>query len=193
MISSAQKIARENFKKAIEYRKKTGCTLKQAFAYIKGKKAAPKKVGAVKKKAAPKKIAKKKVAPKKVAKKKAPKKLKYAGTLKAQDGKKMYKYSLGKKPTEKTILNKIHKVKKEVDKLDEAQHKHMSGDDNILGKIKDQLLIIKNLEDKLKNLRLLRLSKSNLVIKKIYLRRILRLKNLIREHKLHITQLKKHI
>jgi MinD-like ATPase involved in chromosome partitioning or flagellar assembly len=35
------------------------------------------------------------------------------------------------KPTEKTILNKIHKVKREVDKLDEAQHKHMS-----IGKIK---------------------------------------------------------
>lgn len=116
MISSAQKIARENFKKAIEYRKKTNCTLKQAFAHIKGKKAAPKKVGAIKKKAAPKKV----------AKKKAPKKLKYAGTLKKQDGKRMYKYSLGKKPTEKTILNKIHKVKKEVDNLDEAQHKHMS-------------------------------------------------------------------
>lgn len=31
-----------------------------------------------------------------------------------------------KKPTEQSILNKIHKVKKDVEKLDEAQHKHMS-------------------------------------------------------------------
>jgi hypothetical protein len=55
MISTAQKKARENFKKAIEYRKKTGCTLKQAFAHIKGKHTVTKKVGAVKKKAAKKK------------------------------------------------------------------------------------------------------------------------------------------
>jgi hypothetical protein len=40
MISQAQKKARENFKKAIDYRKKTGCSLKQAFAYVKGKKVA---------------------------------------------------------------------------------------------------------------------------------------------------------
>lgn len=31
-----------------------------------------------------------------------------------------------KKPTERNILNKIHKVKKDVEKLDEAQHDHMS-------------------------------------------------------------------
>jgi hypothetical protein len=49
MISTAQKKARENFKKAIEYRKKTGCTLKQAFAHISGKKTVIKKVGTVKK------------------------------------------------------------------------------------------------------------------------------------------------
>lgn len=34
-MSLAQKKARENFKKAIAYRKKTGCSLKQAFAYVK--------------------------------------------------------------------------------------------------------------------------------------------------------------
>lgn len=42
-MTLAQKKARENFKKAIAYRKKTGCSLKQAFAYVKGK-----KVGATK-------------------------------------------------------------------------------------------------------------------------------------------------
>ena len=51
-MTQAQKIAKDKFKKAIEYRKKTGVSLKEAFAHIYGK-----KVGAVKKKAAPKKKA----------------------------------------------------------------------------------------------------------------------------------------
>ena len=76
-MTAAQKAAKANFKKAIEYRKKTGVSLKEAFAHVYGKKvgAAPKKKAA--KKAAPKKAAKKvvkKAAPKKVAKKTAPKK-----------------------------------------------------------------------------------------------------------------------
>jgi hypothetical protein len=37
-MTSAQKIAKEKFKKAIEYRKKTGVSLKEAFAHIYGKK-----------------------------------------------------------------------------------------------------------------------------------------------------------
>jgi len=57
-MTQAQKIAKDKFKKAIEYRKKTGVSLKEAFAHIYGK-----KVGAVKKKAEPKK----KTAPKKKA------------------------------------------------------------------------------------------------------------------------------
>ena len=68
-MTAAQKTAKANFKKAIEYRKKTGVSLKEAFAHVYGK-----KVGAApKKKAAPKKAAKKvakKAAPKKAAKKK---------------------------------------------------------------------------------------------------------------------------
>lgn len=76
-MTAAQKAAKANFKKAIEYRKKTGVSLKEAFAHVYGKKvgAAPKKKAA--KKAAPKKAAKKvvkKASPKKVAKKAAPKK-----------------------------------------------------------------------------------------------------------------------
>lgn len=60
-MTAAQKTAKANFKKAIEYRKKTGVSLKEAFAHVYGKKvgAAPKKKAA--KKAAPKKAAKKKV------------------------------------------------------------------------------------------------------------------------------------
>jgi len=50
-MTQAQKTAKEKFKKAIEYRKKTGVSLKEAFAYIYGR-----KVGAVKKKAVVKKI-----------------------------------------------------------------------------------------------------------------------------------------
>jgi len=65
-MTAAQKKAKDNFKKAIAYRKKTGCDLKAAFAHVYGK-----KVGAVKKKAAPKKKAAKKAAPKKKAAKKA--------------------------------------------------------------------------------------------------------------------------
>jgi hypothetical protein len=68
-MTAAQKKAKDNFKKAIAYRKKSGCSLKEAFAHVYGK-----KVGAVKKKAAPKKKAVKKAAKKKVAKKAAPKK-----------------------------------------------------------------------------------------------------------------------
>lgn len=44
-MTQAQKIAKDKFKKAIEYRKKTGVSLKEAFAHIYGK-----KVGAVKNK-----------------------------------------------------------------------------------------------------------------------------------------------
>jgi len=57
-----------------------------------------------KKKAAPKKKAAKKVVRKKV------------GVIKKR-----------KKPSEQSILNKIHIVKHNVEKLDEAQHKHMMG------------------------------------------------------------------
>lgn len=60
-MTQAQKIAKEKFKKAIEYRKKTGASLKEAFAHIYGK-----KVSVAKKKSAPKKkAAVKKSAPKK--------------------------------------------------------------------------------------------------------------------------------
>lgn len=49
-MTSAQKTAKANFLKAIEYRKKTGVSLKEAFAKVYGK-----KTTVVKKKAAPKK------------------------------------------------------------------------------------------------------------------------------------------
>jgi hypothetical protein len=104
-----QKAARAKFTKAIAEAKKLraknpkltqAAAVKQAFAILYSKDK-PKKVGAVKKKAAPKKkAAVKKAAPKKKA---------------------------AVKITEKDILNKIHKVKRNVEKLDEAQHAHMIG------------------------------------------------------------------
>jgi hypothetical protein len=52
-MTQAQKVAKEKFKKAIEYRKKTGVSLKEAFAHVYGKKkTAPKKKVASKKVAA---------------------------------------------------------------------------------------------------------------------------------------------
>lgn len=107
-MTQAQKTAKAKFKQAIAYRTKTGVSLKEAFAHIYGKKKVVKKAAKkrVVKKAAPKKIAKKRVV-KKTAKK--------VGAVKR------------KKITEQGILNRIHIVKKGVEKLDEAQHKHMIG------------------------------------------------------------------
>lgn len=113
-MTAAQKAARVKFNKAIAIRKKTGCTLKEAFAQVYGK-----KVGAVKKKAAKKTAVKRKTASKK------------------------------KKVSEKAILNKIHRVKKDVDVLDEAQHKHMMGGKLKLSKGESRLGLIKKEPKKL--------------------------------------------
>jgi len=119
-MTAAQKIAKEKFKKAIAIRKKTGVSLKEAFAEVYGKK----KVGAVKKKAskkvvkksAPKKAAKKMV--KKAAPKKAAKKHTHWGTIPAHK-RRVNGVTKKKKVSEQSILNKIHKVKNEVNSLDE--------------------------------------------------------------------------
>jgi hypothetical protein len=58
------------------------------------------------------------VGKKKVVKKKTAKKV---GVVKHK------KVSHKKKPSEQSILNKIHTVKHDVERLDEAQHKHMMG------------------------------------------------------------------
>jgi hypothetical protein len=113
-MTAAQKAARVKFNKAIAIRKKTGCTLKEAFAQVYGK-----KVGAVKKKAAKKSAVKRKPATKK------------------------------KKISERAILNKIHKVKKDVDVLDETQHKHMMGGKLRLSKGESRLGLVKSQPKKL--------------------------------------------
>jgi hypothetical protein len=129
-MSAAQKAAQANFKKAIAYRKKTGCTLKQAFAHVKSG-----KVGGLEK--VVKKGSKTTVLYSKKAKKKAaPKKKASQGVLFGT-----------KKPSEKAILKKVHSAKttsktlfNKLDKLDEAQHAHMS-----IGNVKNKML--KEVED----------------------------------------------
>ena len=155
-MTAAQKIAKEKFKKAIAYRQKTGVSLKEAFAHIYGKKTVKKKtakkVGKVTLKKANyhprderyiimndgvphlegkpffKETAKDVASALRKVKAKRKVSAKQVGTVKRKTAK--------KKPSEQSILNKIHTVKHDVDKLDEAQHKHMmSGLTKIVGKI----------------------------------------------------------
>jgi hypothetical protein len=169
MQSLAQKKSRENFKKAIEYRKKTGCTLKQAFAHVKGKST----------------VVKKKVTPKKVAIKKAAKKK--VGVIKKKPA---------KKPSEKSILNKIHKVKKDVENLDESQHKHMSiggFDKHIFIKLESVTKEIDQRENVIKSVIFRKKSlieRNGLAWYKNWLKMA---KSYVSELKKHKTELKKHI
>ena len=125
-MTQAQKNAKAKFKQAIAYRQKTGVSLKEAFAHIYGK-----KINAVKK-TAKKKTAKKKIAgPKDSAllrKELAKKNLKMPhGYETIKRKRKISGVKKRKQISEKSILNKIHVVKKAVDNLDEVQHKHMMG------------------------------------------------------------------
>lgn len=148
-MTAAQKAARVKFNKAIAIRKKTGCTLKEAFAQVYGK-----KVGAVKKKAAPKKKAAKNK-PASTLKKVATRAKKYVKSLKDSFNEGYYgtskrkPASKKKKISEQAILNKIHRVKKDVDVLDEAQHKHMMGGKLRLSKGETKLGLIKKEPKKL--------------------------------------------
>jgi len=112
-MSPAQKKAQATFKKAIAYRKKTGCTLKQAFAYAKGE-----KVGAVKKKAV-KKAAKKKIV-KKAAKKKAPAKSYHKDT--ASHNVRISVVS----GIPKKLLNEIEKLKFDIERHESYFKNHVS-------------------------------------------------------------------
>ena len=195
-MTAAQKAAKANFKKAIEYRKKTGVSLKEAFAHVYGRKvgAAPKKKAA-KKKAAPKKAAKK------VAKKAAPKKAAKKKHTKYGVVKKHVRRVAGvkKKVSEQSVLKKIHKVKDQVNQLDELQHKHMIG---AMSKSKDD--IIKKLqkavdEYNFANSQII-LHKGNIknkikdpFVKKLNQEIINRNTKLKKELAIHISQLKKLI
>ena len=186
--------------------------VKQASAIYASKHKGKSPVG--KKKAAPKKTATKKVAGyvktiKKGGKtevlytnnKNAAKVKKYSKALKLVPGSAKQKSLFGvkkktaKKPSEQSILNKIHKVKKDVDRLDEAQHKHMS-----IGSVKHELIekLMKNNKDiatydariiALKN-KMTHLDKNE----KIIARHIIsEFKKIQSEIKTHSRELKKHI
>ena len=142
-MTTAQKNAKAKFKQAIAYRQKTGVSLKEAFAHIYGK-----KVGSVAKKTVKTKTAKKAKLTNDDKKDKSAfnamaRKYKKArvGALKLKPNemrlgllsKKVgatVKKKKAKKPSEKAILNKIRIVKKQVNVLDNAQLKHMSGIDD---------------------------------------------------------------
>lgn len=101
-----------------------------------------------------------------------------------------------KKPTEQGILNKIHIVKRNVDKLDEAQHKHMMGATKIsfdkLEKAISNAIYYKKIIDNIN---------KEIISKKGFPAYIIKdLKNtkktfsdMLKEEKIHITQLKKFI
>ena len=193
-MTQAQKIAKEKFKKAIAIRTKTGVSLKEAFAEVYGKK----KVGAVKKKkAAPKKAAKKvvkKAAPKKAAKKvvqkTAPrysaKKHKNWSTI-PEHKRRVNGVGKKKKVSEQSILNKIHKVKDQVNSLDELQHKHMIGS---IDKYKNLQNEIKSYEAAIRKLKssYYGLSSVDKIKAKLLLKKLMNAKN---ELKTHASQLKK--
>jgi len=99
-----------------------------------------------------------------------------------------------KKISEQSILNKIHKVKQGVEKLDEAQHKHMSSvgassyalynnvSDHI-DKAKKHIIMAENHIFRLKQYGTSPTAKKSINMWKEY----------IKEQKTHIIQLKKHI
>ena len=169
-MTAAQKTAKAKFKQAIAYRQKTGVSLKEAFAHVYGK-----KVGA-----APKKKATKKATPKKAAKK-------IGATTKKR-----------KPISEQSVLNKIHKVKDQVNQLDELQHKHMSKLGSVsrytMAAVKDTL---ERLEFYKKNLYNVNESLKRKHWHPNYKQQLKdskkRYTDLIKETKIHLTQLKKHI
>jgi hypothetical protein len=188
-MTSAQKIAKEKFKKAIAYRQKSGVSLKEAFAHVYGKK-----------KVARKKVAKKRISgPKdsKVIKKELAKKgLKMPHGYTTTKRKRKISGVKKKKISEQGILNRIHTVKRNVERLDEAQHKHMSK----IGALSSHVIHeVKEAHDKLIKWQkvLIGLQKEKLIVSKgmkpVVNMDIKRVKDAIKEQKTHIAQLKKHI
>ena len=215
-MTTAQKNAKAKFKQAIAYRQKTGVSLKEAFAHIYGKK----KVGSVAKKsdhtaydvlkykgdigikkfksltpAQRVKGAKKAKTTKKVGALKLKPNEMRLGLLSKKIGATVKKKKT-KKPSEQSILNKIHIVKEGVNKLDEAQHKHMIGSfgqQYAIRNVQYNLEVIKKIEDNLLKYKQLRSLSKTPQNKRSWTKIIKSLEVQIREHKAHIAQLKKHI
>ena len=183
-MTAAQKEAKANFKKAIEYRKKTGVSLKEAFAHVYGKKvgAAPKKKAA--KKAAPKKAAKKLVKKKAAPKKKAAKK---AAPKKA--AKKVVKKAAPKRSVSLHKDTKSHNVNiRVVSGIGKVAKLTLEELNKAISKYYQYKEIIDNINKDLKE-------KPNMPS---YQKKDLRdtkktFTSLMKEQKIHIAQLKKHI
>ena len=197
-MTQAQKLAKAKFKQAIAYRQKTGVSLKEAFAHIYGKKTATKKKAAkkvIRKKSAKKIIGKVDTKLKKQLKSQG-KKMPHGYDVVKRTPRKKISGIKKKRITETGILNRIHNVKKSVDKLDEAQHKHMSK----LGAVSSHIIHeVKEAHNKLihwqKALIMLQHTRKTLPasMKKYNMMDIKRVKEAIKEQKTHIAQLKKHI
>jgi hypothetical protein len=181
-MTQAQKTAKAKFKQAIAYRQKTGVSLKEAFAHIYGKK----KVGAVKKKSAPKKkVAKKKVAKKKVAKKVVKKKYslnkkkdklysaKKPGKRLSKTGKTYYENRENRSDKGKLLGIGALNIRM-IDELKEANNKLMKWNSALNYLVKEKLSVSKGMKPVV-----------NMDIKRV--------KDAIKEQKIHITQLKKNI
>jgi len=193
-MTQAQKTAKAKFKQAIAYRTKTGVSLKEAFAHIYGKKKVVKKAV---KKSAPKKKVVKKAVKKKIA---GPKDSKLIKKELAKKGLKMpHGYAtvkrkrkisgVKKKPTETQVLKSIQKAVS-------TQKKHMMGATKIsfdkLQKAISNASLYKKIIDNIN---------KELISKKGFPAYIIKdLKDtkktytdLLKEEKIHITQLKKFI
>jgi len=118
--------------------------------------------------------------------------------------KKIAKKSISKKPTEKVILKKVHSAKttsknlfNKLDKLDEAQHKHMMGKMGAINKIaldhyKQVLNKIENIEKQINGYSILVKNKSySLKSRKQVKSFLLNLKRYLKELKTQKTELKK--
>jgi hypothetical protein len=198
-MTQAQKIAKAKFKQAIAYRTKTGVSLKEAFAHIYGKKKVVKKsVKKAARKKAVKKVAKRRIAGPKdsamVKRELAKKGLKMPHGYATIKRKRKISGVKKKKITETGILSRIHKVKKDVERLDEAQHKHMMGKISLhnIDKIKSSLQELKKLETHLAILKNVKpkIVKTQLPVIKNEIKNTI---NSIKEIKTHIRELKKSI
>jgi hypothetical protein len=213
-MTAAQKIAKEKFKKAIAYRKISGCTLKEAFAKIYNKKTAPIKKAAsnVKKLVDKAKKAYKEgydEAAKEIARKKAAKKVGAVKKKKAAPKKVLQKtkprYSATKHKNWATIPAHKRRVNGMENHKDTKSHnvniKVVSGISNakksqnqeIIKKYNDTINEIAKQEKYLENWYFaLKSNKGFPANIQIIKKRISEIKKLISELKIHSKQLKKY-
>jgi hypothetical protein len=174
-MTSAQKLAKEKFKKAIAYRQKSGVSLKEAFAHVYGKK-----------KVARKKVAKKRIAGPKdsslVRKELARKGLKMPHGYTTTKRKRKISGIKKKKPSEKAVLKSIQRAVK-------VQKTHMGAiGSHAIDRIKSSMSHLYHYNTAHKKYMAMPLKE-----RKFYRAEIKKLKNIISETKTHINQLKKSI